>query len=59
MVELTKEEVMNLSEGTIYYVFNPLTGEFSKETANDKDIVHNKHMYEKLEFYLKEKKDGE
>ena len=54
MKEITKEEAKQLDPGTIYIVYNPLTDRYEEETANQKDIVHNKYCYEKLKFYLKE-----
>lgn len=54
--ELTKEEVLKLKTGTPYIVYNPLTDQYKEEIASPIDIVHNKHCYEKLKFYIKDKK---
>lgn len=54
MKEITKEEAMNLKTGTAYIVYNPLTNTYKEEIASPIDIVHNKHCYDKLKFYLKE-----
>lgn len=53
MKEITKEEAMALPNGTIYVVYNPLTNQHKDETATPIDIVHNKHCYNQLKFYLK------
>lgn len=53
MKELTKEEVQNLKVGTEYVVYNPLTNKLKIEIASPVDIVHNKHCYNKLKFYVK------
>lgn len=53
MVEITKEQVKLLKEGTIYIIYNPLTNTYKEEKASKKDIAHNKHCYEKLKFYLR------
>lgn len=52
MKEITKEEAINLKKGTEYIVYNPLTEQYKKEIASPIDIVHNKHCYEGLKFYL-------
>ncbi len=54
MKEITKEEAQNLKVGTEYIVYNPLTKQLKVEIATPVDIVHNKHCYEKLKFYVKE-----
>lgn len=56
MKELTKEEVLNLKEGSQYVVYNPFTDRLTLETASKKDIVHNKYCVETLRFYVKERK---
>lgn len=55
MKEITKEEALNLKVGTEYIVYNPLTNDYKKEIASPIDIVHNKHCYDKLKFYLEDK----
>lgn len=55
MREITKEEAKALQTGTEYIVYNPLTNTYKMEIASPIDIVHNKHCYEKLRFYLEEK----
>lgn len=50
--EISKEKVINLNLGTIYYVYNPLTDTLKEEVASPIDIVHNKHCYDKLQFYI-------
>ena len=54
MKEITKEEVLNLKNGTEYVIWNPLTNQLKVEIATPVDIVHNKHCYEKLKFYVKD-----
>lgn len=54
MTQITKEEAMNLIPGTMYMIYNPLTQLYKEEIAGSKDIVHNKHCYEGLSFYLLE-----
>lgn len=54
MKEITKEEALKLQTGTIFIVYNPLTEQYKEEVASPIDIVHNKHCYDKLKFYLKE-----
>jgi len=54
MKEITKEEAQNLKVGTEYIVYNPLTKQLKVEIATPVDIVHNKHCYEKLKFYVKD-----
>ena len=51
--ELKKEKVMKLKTGTVYYVYNPLTDNVKEETASPIDIVHNKHCYDKLRYFIK------
>lgn len=53
MKEITKEEAKELKTGTTYIVYNPLTQQYKEEIASPIDIVHNKHCYEGLKFYLK------
>ena len=52
MKEITKEEAKNLPTGKTYIVYNPLTNQYKEEIASPIDIVHNKHCYDKLKFYL-------
>lgn len=54
MKEITKEEARELKTGTTYIVYNPLTKQYKEEIASPIDIVHNKHCYSELKFYLKE-----
>ena len=56
MKEITKEEALKLKTGTTYIVYNPLTNQYKEEIATPVDIVHNKHAYDQLKFYLKEDK---
>lgn len=58
MKEITKEEALKLKTGTTYIVYNPLTNQYKEEIATPVDIVHNKHAYDQLKFYLKENNDG-
>ena len=53
--ELTKEEVLQLEEGTWYSVYNPLTDSYKFERASNHDIAHNKYAYDKLVFFEAEK----
>lgn len=55
--EITKEEAKQLKRGTVYFVYNPLTDQTKEEIATPIDIVHNKHCYDKLKFYIKERSD--
>lgn len=55
MKEITKEEVLNLTEGTQYIVYNPFTNNLRIEVASKKDIAHNKYCEPRLKFYIKEK----
>lgn len=57
MKELTKEEVLNLETGTEYVIYNPLCNTYKIERANIQDIVHNKHCYDKLRFFIIDKED--
>ena len=52
MKEITKEQALELKEGTQYLIYNPLSETYKIEIASKKDIVHNKHCYENLKFYL-------
>lgn len=54
MKEISKDQVLNLKTGTEYIIYNPLTKQLKVEIATPVDIVHNKHCYEKLKFYIKE-----
>lgn len=54
MKEITKEEVLSLKIGTEYVIWNPLTKQLKVEISTPVDIVHNKHCYEKLKFYVKD-----
>lgn len=54
-IAISKEEALKLADGVEYYVYNPLTNQLKEEIAGKNDIVHNKHCYEGLKFYLKEK----
>ena len=56
MKEITKEEAKELPTGTEYIIFNPLTEQYKKEIATPIDIAHSKYCYEKLKFYLENKK---
>lgn len=53
MIEKTKEEIKSLPNGTEYVVYNPLTKQLKVEIASPIDIVHNKHCYSELKFYVK------
>lgn len=54
MKEITKEEVLNLPEGTQYISYNPFTNNLSMNFANKKDIAHNKYCVPTLKFYIKD-----
>ena len=54
MIEKTKEEIINLKENTEYVIYNPLTKQLKIEKASSQDIVHNKHCYSELKFYVME-----
>ena len=54
MKPITKEEAINLPPGSMYMIYNPLTQLYKEEIASDRDIVHNKHCYEGLSFYILE-----
>lgn len=49
--EITKEQVLELPEGTEYAVYNPLTDTYKFEKVGKNDIAHNKHAYEKLVYF--------
>ena len=53
MKELTKEEILQLPTGTDFIIWNPLTKQLKVETTSPIDIVHNKHCYSGLKFYIK------
>lgn len=55
MKELTKEEVLELKPGTEFVIYNPLSNQLKVEIASPIDIAHNKHCYDRLQFYIKEK----
>lgn len=52
--EIKKEKVIKFKQGRVYYVYNPLTDSVREETAKQTDIVHNKHCYDKLRYFIKE-----
>lgn len=52
--EIKKEKVLKLETGRVYIVYNPLTDSTKEETAGKNDIVHNKHCYDKLRYFIKE-----
>lgn len=54
MREVTKEEILNLNEGTQYIIYNPFTDSLKVEIASKKDVAHNKYCVSNLKFYLKE-----
>lgn len=49
--EITKEQVLELPEGTDYAVYNPLTDTYKFEKVGKNDIAHNKHAYDKLVYF--------
>ena len=51
--EVSKEEVLRFKPGKTYMVYNPLTDSSKEEVASPIDIVHNKHCYEKLRYFVK------
>lgn len=53
MKEISKEELLKLPNGTIYYTYNPLTNTYHEETLGKNDIAHSKYAYDKLKYYLK------
>ncbi len=54
MKEITKEEVLNLPEGTQYISYNPFTDNLSMNFASEKDIAHHKYCVPTLKFYIKD-----
>lgn len=50
--EITKQEAIELKPGTIYLVYNPLVDSIREEKAGNQDIVHNKHAYDKLRYFI-------
>ncbi len=52
--EIKKEKVIKFETGRAYIVYNPLTDNSKEETASKTDIVHNKHCYDKLRYFIKE-----
>lgn len=57
MIEVTKNEILELKEGTQYVIYNPFSGLLSIVTAGKKDIAHNKYCVPNLKFYMKEKEN--
>lgn len=53
--ELPREKVLDLPVGRNYKVYNPLTDNVRDEVANEKDIVHSKHCYKDLKYFIEEK----
>ncbi len=49
--EITKEQILEMPEGTDYAVYNPLTDIYKFEKVGKNDIAHNKHAYEKLVYF--------
>ena len=54
MIEITREQVLELANGTEYVIYNPLSKQLKIEIASPIDIAHNKHCYDQLKFYVKE-----
>lgn len=52
--EVKKEKVLKFKTGIVYIVYNPLTDNGREEIASPIDIVHNKHCYDKLRYFIKE-----
>lgn len=52
--EIKKEQVMRFETGRVYIIYNPLTDNVKEEVASKTDIVHNKHCYDKLRYFIKE-----
>lgn len=52
IIPKTKEEIINLPEGSKYKVYNPLTCSLKEEISGKNDIAHNKYAYDKLEYYV-------
>ena len=50
--EISKEQAKELSEGSTFILYNPLTNQYKEEISNPKDIVHNKFCYDGLKFYI-------
>lgn len=55
--EIKKEKATKLPTGRIYYVYNPLTDTVREENASPIDIVHNKHCYDKLRYFIKDEEE--
>lgn len=51
--ELKKDKVLKLQTGTVYIVYNPLTDMSKEEIASPIDIVHNKHCFKNLRYFIK------
>lgn len=49
--EITKEQVLELPEGTEFVIYNPLTDTYKFEKSGKNDTAHNKYVYEKLVFF--------
>lgn len=49
--EISKEQVLELPEGTDYAVYNPLTDTYKFEKVGMNDIAHNKYAYDKLVYF--------
>ena len=54
--KVPKELILKLPEGVKYYIYNPLTNTIKEEISGKNDIAHNKHAYEKLEYYLEKRR---
>ena len=54
MKEMTREEIKKLKPGTEFVIYNPLSNQLKVEIASPIDIAHNKHCYDRLQFYIKE-----
>ncbi len=52
--EISKEKVLKLKSGVVYYIYNPLTDNIKEEIASPIDIVHNKYCFDKLRYFIKE-----
>lgn len=52
--EISKEKVLKLKSGAVYYIYNPLTDNTKEEIASPIDIVHNKYCFDKLRYFIKE-----
>lgn len=53
-VEINKEKVIHLLEGTKYYTYNPYTKGVHEEVASKRDVAHNKYVISSLRYFIED-----